>query len=88
MRKALVEGVLGRALRYLEGLCARTEGPFLLGASLSLGDLIIGLTVQQYRSGVLDGIGPEVLEPFPRLRALGDAFLAHPAIVAYHARTR
>ncbi len=88
MRKALVEGVLGRALRYLEGLCARTEGPFLLGASLSLGDLIIGLSVQQYRSGVLDGIGPEVLEPFPRLRALGDAFLAHPAIVAYHARAR
>jgi prostaglandin-H2 D-isomerase / glutathione transferase len=86
MRKAIVEGVLGRALRYLEGLCARSEGPFLLGASLSLGDLLIGLSVQQYRSGVLDGIGPEVLEPFPRLRALGDAFLAHPDIVAYHAR--
>jgi hypothetical protein len=35
---------------------------------------------------VLDGIGPEVLEPFPRLRALGEAFAAHPAIAAYRAK--
>ena len=86
MRRAFVEGVLGRALRYLEGLCARSEGPFLLGPNLSLGDLLLGTTVQQYQSGVLDGIGPEVLEPFPRLRALGEAFAAHPAIAAYRAK--
>lgn len=88
MRKALVAGTLARALRYLEGLCARSEGPFLLGASLTIADLLLGVTVQQYRSGVLDGIGPEVLEPYPRLCALGDAFAAHPSIAAWHARAR
>jgi glutathione S-transferase len=87
MRKAFVEGMLSRALPYLEGLCARSEGPFLLGESLSVADLLLGGTVQTYRSGKLDGVGPEVLEPYPRLRALGDAYAAHPAIVAYHARS-
>lgn len=88
MRKALVEGVLGRALRYVEGLCAQGPGPFLLGETLTIADLLLGVTVQQYRSGTLDGIGPKVLETYPRLRALGDAFIAHPSIVAYHARGR
>lgn len=86
MRKALAEGPLKRALSYLEGLCALNEGPFLTGPSLTVADLVIGTTVQQYRSGVLDGLGPEVLEPYPRLRALGDAFASHPSIVALRSK--
>lgn len=82
MRKALAEGPLKRALTYLEGLCALNQGPFLTGSALTIADILLGTTVQQYRSGTLDGLGPEVLEAYPRLRALGDAYAAHPSIVA------
>lgn len=86
MRRALVAGPLTLALRYIEGLFTEGSGPFLTGPNLTVGDIVLGLSVQQYRSGVLDGIGAEVLEPYPRLRALGDAYAAHPAIVAYSKR--
>lgn len=86
MRRALVAGPLSAALRYLEGLAAESEGPFLVGAELTVADILVGVTVKQYRSGALDGIGPEVLEPYPRLRAIGDAFAAHPAVVSWYAR--
>lgn len=86
MRRALVAGPLALALRYVEGLLAESDGPFLTGSALTIADILLGTTVQQYRSGALDGIGPEVLEPFPRLRALGDAYAVHPAIVAYGKR--
>jgi prostaglandin-H2 D-isomerase / glutathione transferase len=80
MRRALVAGPLKLALRYVEGLI---EGPFLVGSELTIGDILLGYTVQQYSSGVLDGMGPEILEDYPRLRALGAAYAAHPSIVAY-----
>lgn len=86
MRRALVAGPIALCLRYVEGLLAEGEGPFLTGPDLTIADILLGLTVQQYRSGILDGIGPEVLESFPRLRALGDAYAAHPGIVAYSKR--
>ena len=74
------------ALRYLEGLVAESPGPFVTGATLTIADILLGITVQQYRSGTLDGLGPEVLEAYPRLRALGDAYAAHPGVVAYRNR--
>ncbi len=83
MRRALLAGSLSLALRYTEGLI---EGPFLTGAELTIADILLGVTVQQYRSGTLDGLGPEILEGYPKLRALGDAFAAHPSIVAYRNR--
>jgi glutathione S-transferase len=86
MRKELLEGPLGRALRYVEGLLADSPGPFLTGAHLTIADILLGVTCAQYRSGNLDGLGPEVLEPYPRLRALADAYNAHPGIVAYASR--
>ena len=64
----------------------RAPGPFVTGATLTIADILLGITVQQYRSGTLDGLGPEVLEAYPRLRALGDAYAAHPGVVAYHNR--
>ena len=86
MRRALLAGPLTLALRYLEGLVAESPGPFVTGATLTIADILLGLTVQQYRSGTLDGLGPEVLEAYPRLRALGDAYAAHPGVVAYTSR--
>lgn len=86
MRKAVLAGPLGASLRYVEGLLNDSAGPFLTGADLTIADIILGLTVQQYRAGVFDGLGPDVLEPYPKLRALGDAYAAHPGVVAYNNR--
>jgi glutathione S-transferase len=86
MRRALLAGPLTLSLRYLEGLVAESPGPFVTGATLTIADILLGITVQQYRSGTLDGLGPEVLEAYPRLRALGDAYAAHPGVVAYRNR--
>lgn len=86
MRTEVLAGPLTAALRYVEALLGASDGPFLTGADLSIADILLGLTVQQYRSGVLDGLGPDVLEPYPRLRALGDAYAAHPGVVAYNNR--
>ena len=86
MRRAIVAGPLTLVLRYTERLAADSKGPFLTGETLTIADLVIGTSVKQYRSGTLDGIGPEVLEAYPRVRAIGDAFAAHPGIVAYGQR--
>jgi prostaglandin-H2 D-isomerase / glutathione transferase len=86
MRRALVAGPLALACSYVEGLIGAGPGPFVSGPTLSIADLVIGESVRQYRSGKLDGISEETLAPYPRLRALGDAYAAHPAIVAYCAR--
>lgn len=83
MRKAVAAGPLTRACRYVEGLI---DGPFLTGSTLTIADILLGETVRTYRSGTLDGITADALAPYPKLRALGDAYLAHPSIVAYGKR--
>lgn len=87
MRRAVVEGPLGRALRYIEGLAAENAGPFLTGPTLTIADIILGVNAKTYRSGALDGIGPEVLAPYPRVSAIADAYAAHPRVIAYANRT-
>lgn len=84
MRRALVDGPLGRALRYVEGLIG--DGPFVTGSELTIADLVLGETCRQYNSGALDGFSAATLAPYPKLARLGDAYVAHPGIVAYAAR--
>jgi prostaglandin-H2 D-isomerase / glutathione transferase len=83
MRHTFVSGVMTKACLYVEGLIT---GPFLTGGQLSIADLVLGETVRQYSSGALDGITAETLAPYPKLRALGDAYAAHPQIVEYYKR--
>lgn len=83
MRQAFAAGPLARACRYVEGLIAAGPGPFLTGSTLTIADLVLGETVRQYRSGQFDGLSAETLAPYPKLSALGDAYVAHPSIVAY-----
>lgn len=87
MRAALVAGPLALACRYVEGLIAAGPGPFVTGPTLTIADLVLGEAVAQYRSGKLDGITADTLAPYPKLAALGDAYAAHPAIVAYRAQS-
>jgi len=84
MRRTFVAGPLAQACRYVEGLIG--SGPFLTGSALTIADIVLGESVRQYRSGKLDGLSAETLSPYPKLRALGDAYVAHPSVVAYAAR--
>ncbi|MFN0248332.1 MAG: glutathione S-transferase family protein [Kofleriaceae bacterium] len=83
MRRAFVSGVMTKACTYVEGLIT---GPFLTGDQLTIADLVLGETVHQYRSGKLDGVTADALAPYPKLRALGDAYAAHPLILEYGKR--
>jgi glutathione S-transferase len=83
MRKALAAGPMTVAYGYAEKTLARSGGPFVAGATMSIADLVIAAQILQIRAGHLDGIGAEHLEPYPRLRAMADAYLADPRIVAY-----
>lgn len=83
MRATFVAGPLTLACRYVEGLIARSGGPFLVGAELTIADLMIANQVLQLQSGRLDGITADTLAPYPLLRGLAEAYLAHPRITAY-----
>lgn len=86
MRRELAAGPLARVLAYTEGLLRRSGGPYLLGDRLSLGDILIALQVGQIQRGVLDGLGPEVLEPHPHVVALTAAFASDERLAAWRNR--
>jgi len=86
MRAAFVAGPLTLGCRYIEGLIARSGGPFLLGERLTIADLVIANQILQLDSGRIDGISTETTAPYPRMRALTAAYLEHPRIVAYQAK--
>ena len=83
MRTAFAAGPMAKAYGYAEGLLGRSDGPFLTGAKLSIGDLVLAQSVLQIQSGTLDGITSEALAPYPRMRRLAEAYVADPRIVAY-----
>lgn len=82
MRAELAAGPMARVFAYVEGLVERSGGPFVAGAAMSIADLVVALQVLQVEKGGLDGLGPQHLEPYPRLRALAAAYLADPRIRA------
>jgi glutathione S-transferase len=86
MRVGFVAGPLTQACRYVEGLIARSGGPFLLGQTLTIADLLIASQVLTIQSGRLDGITADVLAPYPLLRGVAEAYVAHPRIQAYQSK--
>ncbi len=86
MRATFVAGPLTLACRFVEGLIARSGGPFLLGQTLTIADLLIASQVLTIQSGRLDGITAEVLAPYPLLRGVAEAYVAHPGIQAYQSK--
>ncbi len=86
MRAEFAAGPMARALAYVEGLVARSGGPFVAGKSMSIADLVVAQQVLSIGSGRLDGLTAAMLEPYPRLRALADAYAKDPRVVAYAAR--
>lgn len=86
MRAELAAGPMTRVLTYVEGLIARSGGPFVAGATLSIADIVVALQVRQIQSGHLDGLDGALLEPYPRILALTDAYGKDPRVLAYLAR--
>lgn len=86
MRAELAVGPMARVFGYLEGLMSSSGGPFLTGATLSIADIVLALSVLQIRSGGLDGLTVEHLSAWPRLDALAEAYLAEPRIAALAAK--
>jgi glutathione S-transferase len=86
LRRAFVAGPMARVCGYVEHLLARSGGPFLLGTTMTIGDILVGNQLGQMKSGRLDGITSDDLAPFPRLLALSAAYESEPRIVAYHSR--
>jgi glutathione S-transferase len=80
MRAEFAAGPMVRVFDYVDGLLARSGGPFLLGEALTIADLVIGCQLAAFASGRLDGLTTEHLAPWPRLVALGEAFARHPRL--------
>jgi len=86
MRAALAAGPMTQAFRYTEGLLGRIDGPFLAGHQMSIADIVVANQILQIQSGTLDGITAAMLEPYPHLRGLAEAYLADARVAAYMAR--
>ncbi len=80
MRAEFAAGPMARVFEYAEALLSRSGGPFLLGASLSIADLVVGCQLAAIASGRLDGLTAEHLAPWPGLTALSAAFARHPRL--------
>jgi glutathione S-transferase len=76
MRAEFAAGCMARVFAYVEGLIERGGGPFVVGESLSIADLVIAQQIVQIRDGKLDGITADSLAAYPRLNALADAYVA------------
>jgi glutathione S-transferase len=86
VRAAFVEGPMAKVYGYVSALIERFGGPLLGGELVSIADLVLLQNVQQTRSGGLDGLSAEHLEPYPVVTAIADAVLADPRVAAYLAR--
>lgn len=82
MRKELAKGPLATVLGFVEKVIARSGGPFVAGAKMSIADLVLAQQILQIREGRLDGIGMEHLAAYPETRGVADAYLAEPRIAA------
>lgn len=86
MRAELAAGPLARVFSYVESLIERSGGPYIAGATMSIADIAAAQQILSIRSGRLDGLTETLLEAYPRLSALTDAYSADPRVVAYNAR--
>jgi glutathione S-transferase len=83
MRRAFASGPMAMVYRFAEQCLERSGGPFVAGATLSIADLVVATQTLGVQSGALDGLGPDDVAPFPRVRQLTEAYLADPRVAAY-----
>ncbi|MFT7519735.1 MAG: glutathione S-transferase [Kiritimatiellia bacterium] len=85
MREAFSAGPLRTCLGYVEGLAETYggDGPFITGSELTIADLYAGVSLGHYFSGNVDFLDVSVIEAFPRMAALRDAYAVNDKVVAY-----
>ncbi len=62
------------------------DGPFFGGASISVVDFKLHMTMRWLKSGALDHIPATVLAAYPKLNRLNDAVAEHPRVKAWSTR--
>eukprot|EP00045_Choanoeca_perplexa_P018566 m.293107 g.293107 ORF g.293107 m.293107 type:complete len:205 (+) comp18541_c0_seq1:39-653(+) len=81
MRKELAETTLPQWLPYLDKALANG---FVLGDTISIGDLAAMYVIDWLSAGIMDGIPSSVVTPFANLTALVDKVKAHPNMAGYN----
>lgn len=77
-------GGLHVGMSVLESRLEGSHGPFLLGATLSIGDLYLKKPLtDMILDKQFEGVPPEYLEQFPFIRAHSDAVAEHPLVQEY-----
>eukprot|EP00299_Pterocystis_sp_00344_P012040 c5725_g1_i1.p1 GENE.c5725_g1_i1~~c5725_g1_i1.p1 ORF type:complete len:206 (-),score=44.60 c5725_g1_i1:23-640(-) len=84
-RKQIAAEDIPLAFRYLESLLQKSGSGFLVGQSLSIADLYAYTIINTLKSGILDHIPQNVLDPFPQVLALHNIVASHPKVQAWEA---
>eukprot|EP00808_Paulinella_micropora_P007323 g80883.t1 len=85
VRKQLNDEVLPRLLASLEALMkASSTGWIAGGKGPSIADFILAPRLTWLAKSGMEGISPEILQPYPLLRGLIDKLLALPEVVEYY----
>jgi glutathione S-transferase len=84
-RQALATDFIPRWAEGIEGLIG--QGPFVGGAKPAVADIKIYMIDKALRGGTYDDIPTTVLDRFGRLQAVTKAIAAHPAVLAWYARS-
>jgi len=82
-RLALAEGPIPRLASFIE---RRITGPFIAGEKLHVADIKLYQVAKWLRSGTLDHLPRNVLDPFPKIIGVQDAVAADPRVTAWYAR--
>jgi glutathione S-transferase len=84
-RKAVARDCIPQWGRGIEGMIG--AGPFAGGERPGVADLKVHMTDRWISGGGLDGIPPDALDPFPRLKAASRGVAELPAVVDWSAKT-
>lgn len=86
LRRAVAAGPLTKVLKHTEALIERSGGPFLVGSTLTIADIVIASNVLGLKSGGLDGFSADDIKDYPLINKLTDAYVVDPRIAAYMSR--
>ena len=83
VRTEFAEGTLQK---WASGIESLIQGPFLSGDQLNVADLKLFISVSAYLNRTMDYIGPEYLDPFPKLLGLVQAVSDDPRVRSWYAK--
>ena len=82
-REALATGFFPEWTAQIE---KQINGPFVGGATPSVADLKLFVSMSPVLKGSIDHLGPEIFKPFPKFLALVEAVKNHPKVAGWYAR--